>query len=95
MDDQILSLEHISLSYHTMKGETPALCDLTFSVKTGEFVALVGPSGCGKSTFLKSLNRMNDLVEGCKITGSVLLDGEDRAGCGPEWREDQGDAAGT
>ena len=77
MDDQILSLEHISLSYHTMKGETPALCDLTFSVTPGEFVALVGPSGCGKSTFLKSLNRMNDLVEGCKITGSVLLDGED------------------
>ena len=35
MDDQILSLEHISLSYHTMKGETPALCDLTFSVKPG------------------------------------------------------------
>ena len=48
MDDQILSLEHISLSYHTMKGETPALCDLTFSVTPGEFVALVGPSGCGK-----------------------------------------------
>ena len=43
MDDQILSLEHISLSYHTMKGETPALCDLTFSVTPGEFVALVGP----------------------------------------------------
>lgn len=42
MDDQILSLEHISLSYHTMKGETPALCDLTFSVTPGEFVALVG-----------------------------------------------------
>ena len=40
MDDQILSLEHISLSYHTMKGETPALCDLTFSVTPGEFVAL-------------------------------------------------------
>ena len=52
MDDQILSLEHISLSYHTMKGETPALCDLTFSVTPGEFVALVGPSGCGKSTIL-------------------------------------------
>ena len=41
MDDQILSLEHISLSYHTMKGETPALCDLTFSVNPGEFVALM------------------------------------------------------
>ena len=56
MDDQILSLEHISLSYHTMEGETPALCDLTFSVKPGEFVALVGPSGCGKSTILNLIS---------------------------------------
>ena len=56
MDDQILSLEHISLSYHTMKGETPALCDLTFSVIPGEFVALVGPSGCGKSTILNLIS---------------------------------------
>ena len=56
MDDQILSLEHISLSYHTMIGETPALCDLTFSVKPGEFVALVGPSGCGKSTILNLIS---------------------------------------
>src|SRR5699024_3734524 len=39
--------------------------------------AFIGPSGCGKSTLLKSLNRMNDLVEGCKITGKVLLDGQD------------------
>ena len=56
MDDQILSLEHISLSYHTMKGEPPALCDLTFSVTPGEFVALVGPSGCGKSTILNLIS---------------------------------------
>lgn len=56
MDDQILSLEHISLSYHTMEGETPALCDLTFSVKPREFVALVGPSGCGKSTILNLIS---------------------------------------
>ena len=56
MDDQILSLAHISLSYHTMKGETPALCDLTFSVIPGEFVALVGPSGCGKSTILNLIS---------------------------------------
>ena len=42
-----------------------------------EITAFIGPSGCGKSTFLKCLNRMNDLVEGCKITGSVTLDGED------------------
>ena len=42
-----------------------------------EVTAFIGPSGCGKSTLLKSLNRMNDLVEGCKITGEILLDGED------------------
>ena len=42
----------------------------------GDFHALIGPSGCGKSTFLKTLNRMNDLVEGCKIDGTVLLDGK-------------------
>ena len=42
-----------------------------------EITAFIGPSGCGKSTFLKSLNRMNDLVEGCKITGDIRLDGED------------------
>ena len=44
--------------------------------------ALIGPSGCGKSTFLKTLNRMNDLVEGCRITGNVRLDGEDIYGSG-------------
>ncbi len=42
-----------------------------------EITALIGPSGCGKSTFLKTLNRMNDLVEGCRISGDVLLEGED------------------
>lgn len=46
-------------------------------LNSGEITAFIGPSGCGKSTFLKTLNRMNDLVEGCKITGKVLLDGVD------------------
>ena len=54
-----------------------AIHDFNLDVDDGEFIVFVGPSGCGKSTFLKSLNRMNDLVEGCKITGNVLLDGED------------------
>ena len=45
-------------------------------IKKNKVTALIGPSGCGKSTLLKSLNRMNDLVEGCKITGTLLLDGE-------------------
>ena len=61
-----------------------ALKDINMSIHANEITAFIGPSGCGKSTFLKSLNRMNDLVEGCKITGNVLLDGEDiykRYGC--------------
>lgn len=51
--------------------------DVNMDIPKNEITAFIGPSGCGKSTFLKSLNRMNDLVEGCKITGDVLLDGED------------------
>ena len=58
-------------------GDFHALKNINMSIASNEITAFIGPSGCGKSTFLKSLNRMNDLVEGCKITGSVLLDGED------------------
>ena len=50
--------------------------DLDLFIPEKEITAFIGPSGCGKSTLLKSLNRMNDLVEGCKITGTLLLDGE-------------------
>lgn len=53
-----------------------ALKDVNLNLPPNEITAFIGPSGCGKSTLLKSLNRMNDLVEGCKITGEVLLDGE-------------------
>ena len=58
-------------------GSFHALKDVNLSIEEREITAFIGPSGCGKSTLLKTLNRMNDLVEGCKITGDVLLDGED------------------
>jgi phosphate transport system ATP-binding protein len=58
-------------------GDFHALKDITLNFPEHEITALIGPSGCGKSTFLKSLNRMNDLVEGCKITGSITLDGSE------------------
>ncbi|MBQ8688103.1 MAG: phosphate ABC transporter ATP-binding protein [Ruminococcus sp.] len=58
-------------------GDFKALKGIDLSVASNEITAFIGPSGCGKSTLLKSLNRMNDLVEGCRITGEVLLDGED------------------
>jgi phosphate transport system ATP-binding protein len=58
-------------------GSFPALKNINLEIRACETTALIGPSDCGKSTFLKTLNRMNDLVEGCKITGKVMLDGED------------------
>ena len=51
-----------------------ALKDINMDIKKNEITAFIGPSGCGKSSLLKSLNRMNDLVEGCKITGDIVLD---------------------
>lgn len=58
-------------------GSFHALKSVNLNLPSGEITAFIGPSGCGKSTFLKSLNRMNDLVEGCKITGDIRLMGED------------------
>ena len=56
-------------------GDFHALKDVNVMLKEKEISALIGPSGCGKSTFLKTLNRMNDLVETCKITGEIRIDG--------------------
>lgn len=67
------NISNLNLYY----GDFHALKDVELSINEKEITAFIGPSGCGKSTFLKCLNRMNDLVQGCKITGQVLLDGED------------------
>jgi len=67
------TIEHMELYY----GDFKALKGISLKIRANEITAFIGPSGCGKSTLLKSLNRMNDLVEGCRITGRVLLDGED------------------
>lgn len=58
-------------------GSFHALKNVNLNIASGEITAFIGPSGCGKSTFLKSLNRMNDLVEGYRITGDIRLMGED------------------
>jgi phosphate transport system ATP-binding protein len=58
-------------------GTTQALQAVDLDIPRGEVTALIGPSGCGKSTFLRTLNRMNDLIAGARATGKVLLDGED------------------
>lgn len=69
----IIKTENLNLWY----GTNQALKNINAEIQEKQITALIGPSGCGKSTFLKTLNRMNDLVEGCRITGEVLLDGED------------------
>ena len=68
-----LSIKNLDLYY----GDFHALKDINMEIQANEITAFIGPSGCGKSTFLKSLNRMNDLVDGCRITGKIELDGED------------------
>ena len=67
----LLELKNISLSYHTLEGETTVLSDISFSVREGEFVALVGPSGCGKSTILNLISGLLKPEE-----GEILLKGE-------------------
>ncbi|MBE6894153.1 MAG: phosphate ABC transporter ATP-binding protein [Ruminococcaceae bacterium] len=57
-------------------GNFHALKNINMHIKPNTVTAFIGPSGCGKSTFLRTLNRMNDLVEGCRITGEVLMDGK-------------------
>ena len=66
-------ISHLNLHY----GDFHALKDVNMQIEANKITAFIGPSGCGKSTFLKTLNRMNDLVENCKIDGKVLLDGTD------------------
>lgn len=68
-----LTISNMELYY----GDFKALKGINLNIQANEITAFIGPSGCGKSTLLKSLNRINDLVEGCRITGSILLDGED------------------
>lgn len=57
--------------------EYQALKDINMKIRKNEITALIGPSGCGKSTFLKTLNRMNDWVEGCRVTGDIRFEGQD------------------
>ena len=68
-DDIVIQCKNLNLWYH----ETQALIDINMKFKKNEVTAIIGPSGCGKSTLLRCLNRMNDVIEGCKIEGEVLF----------------------
>ena len=72
MDSKIV-IQNLDLYY----GEFQALKDVNLDVPANEITAFIGPSGCGKSTCLKTLNRMNDLIDNCRITGKITIDGED------------------
>ena len=69
----MIKTENLNLWY----GENQALKNINIEIPEREITALIGPSGCGKSTFLKTLNRMNDLVDGCKIEGSIYINNTD------------------
>ena len=73
MKDNIIEAKNMNLWY----GANHALKNINIALPERQITALIGPSGCGKSTFLKSLNRMNDLVEGCHIEGEITFDGVD------------------
>ncbi len=73
LPENILDIKKLDLWY----GENHALKNVNMEIKRNAITAFIGPSGCGKSTFLKTLNRMNDLVSGVRIEGQVLLDGVD------------------
>lgn len=73
VETPILQAKHLNLYY----GEKQALKDINIDIPHNEITALIGPSGCGKSTFLRTLNRMNDLIEGVKIEGEIFFEGKD------------------
>ena len=73
MENIIFEVNHLNLFY----GEKQALMDLNMKIEKNAITALIGRSGCGKSTFLRCLNRMNDLIDGCRVEGEILIEGKD------------------
>ena len=69
----MIRVEHLDFFY----GKVQALFDVTMDIERTAVTALIGPSGCGKSTFLRTMNRMNDVIDGTRLAGKVLVDGED------------------
>ncbi|MBF0390504.1 MAG: phosphate ABC transporter ATP-binding protein [Desulfamplus sp.] len=72
VDDPRMSCKNVNVYY----GDKHAIHDVTLDIARNEVIAMIGPSGCGKSTFLRCLNRMNDTIDFCHVTGAILLDGK-------------------
>ena len=71
-DKPKMTMRNINVYY----SDKQAIYDVNIDIAQNEVIAMIGPSGCGKSTFLRTLNRMNDTVEGCRIEGDICMDGE-------------------
>jgi phosphate transport system ATP-binding protein len=72
-DNAKMSARNVDVFY----GEKQAIVDISLDIGSNEVIAMIGPSGCGKSTFLRSLNRMNEIIPICRVEGNITLDGED------------------
>ncbi len=67
----------VSRNVNVYYGDKHAIKNVSLDIGANEIVAMIGPSGCGKSTFIRCLNRMNDTIDSCRVTGEILIDGED------------------
>ena len=84
----LFEIQHLSYAYHTMQGETAALSDITFTVNTGDFIAIVGPSGCGKSTLLNLLAGMLTPESGTLLLNGIPLTADSRCHIGYMLQQD-------
>ena len=73
LEDAKISTRNVDVFY----GDKQAIFDVSLDIGRNEVIALIGPSGCGKSTYLRTLNRMNDTIGGCRVSGQLSLDGDD------------------
>jgi phosphate transport system ATP-binding protein len=80
VDNAKMSARNVDVFY----GDKQAILDVSLDIGKNEVIAMIGPSGCGKSTFLRTLNRMNDIIQGCHMSGDITLDGEDIYGKGQD-----------
>src|SRR5689334_2625974 len=73
VDDPLICARNVNVHY----GDKHAIHDVNIDIARNQVLAMIGPSGCGKSTFLRCINRMNDTIEGARVTGAIVLDGKD------------------
>ena len=76
-EEEIREVKATAREVGVFYGEANALRNVNLDVRKNEVTALIGPSGCGKSTFLRCFNRMNDTIDGCRVVGRIMLDGDD------------------